>query len=596
MTEVCYQLELADLAGHYLKVQLNFVPCGEQPVQLTMPAWIPGSYMVRDFARHLLDLQALDGDGPLAIEQLDKQSWQLIPRGKPVTVSYQLYAFDLSVRANYVNAQIAVVNPAASCLAVSTHQTQPCLLKINRGQAAASWQLACPLPRADQGGLTDFGEFSATDYQQLIDSPFIAGDLSVRSFQLAGVPHHLVLCGDTLTDIDRIAADLQPLCEQQTQVFGGLPADLRDYWFLTWVVDDGYGGLEHRNCTLLLCNRFDLPNPQQPNHSSEAYQNFLALCSHEYFHTWWVKRARPKELLSYQLAEEQYTEQLWLYEGFTSYYDDLSLLRAGKLTLADYLKLMAKTISRLQRAPANSRQSLADSSFNAWTRFYRQDENAVNAVVSYYAKGSLVAWCLDAHLQAKGLSLDGLLQLCWREFGANETGSSSDLFFELLARYSKDAALAKQCRDWVTSAAPLPLESSLALIGIELNWRPPQHLHDLTGEPAPIAMVDPGLHYDAKTDGLLLTAVRNDSAAHQAGLSKGDLIIAVGGLKASEATWKELLQRHPVGAKLELHYFRQQRLFSCWLQLTEAPATVAVLAASEEHASWPFAGLAISQE
>gem|GEM_PF-6758310 len=250
----------------------------------------------------------------------------------------------------------------------------------------------------------------------------------------------------------------------------------------------------------------------------------------------------------------------------------------------------------MQRAPANSRQSLADSSFNAWTRFYRQDENAVNAVVSYYAKGSLVAWCLDAHLQAKGLSLDGLMQLCWREFGQQETGSSSELFFQLLARYSKDAALAAQCRDWVTNAAPLPLENSLALIGIELSWRPPQHMHDLSGEPAPVAMVDPGFHYDVKADGLMITAVRNQSAAHQTGLSKGDLIIAVGGLKATESTWKELLQRHPVGTQLELHFFRQQRLQSSWLPLKEALPTVAVLKAREEHTSWPFATIPLPQE
>jgi len=330
MTEVCYQLELADLTGHYLQVQLTFAPDDNQPVMLSMPAWIPGSYMVRDFARHLLDLQAFDGDGPLMVEQLDKQCWRLTPRGQAVTVRYQIYAFDLSVRANYLSGHIAVVNPAASCLAVSSHLTKPCLLQIRPGQAPTTWQLACPLPRADSGGLNDFGQYRAIDYNQLIDSPFIAGELNTRSFELAGIRHHLVLCGDSYTDIDRIVTDLEPLCDQQKQVFGALPADLQDYWFLTWVVDDGYGGLEHRNSTLLLCNRFDLPNPQQPTVTSEAYQNFLALCSHEYFHTWWVKRARPTELLSYQLAAEQYTSQLWLYEGFTSYYDDLSLLRAGK--------------------------------------------------------------------------------------------------------------------------------------------------------------------------------------------------------------------------------------------------------------------------
>ncbi len=588
MNEVRYQLELADLAGHYLDVQLELMPQDDAVVLFTLPAWIPGSYMIRDFARHLLDIRAQDQTGPLTLQQTDKQSWQLQHQGLPVTVRYRLYAFDLSVRANYLSADIAVINPAACCLQVVGQQHLPHLVEVRRGQAPQHWQLATGLPRAAETSPLQFGFYRAANYAQLIDCPLLAGKLDVASFVIDNVPHHLVLAGAVATDVQRIAADLLPLCQAQKQVFGALPADLDEYWFLTWVVDQGYGGLEHRNSTLLLCNRFDLPNPRLPAEYSEDYQNFLALCSHEYFHTWWVKRARPTPYLDYQLQAEQYSTQLWLYEGFTSYYDDLSLLRTGILTLEQYLTGLAKTISRLQRAPANLRQSLADSSFNAWTRFYRQDENAVNAVVSYYAKGALLAFCLDAELQQQNLGLDGLMQLCWQQYGQGETGSDEDTFFRLLLQYSQSDALVKKVRLWVEEVAALPLAEAASALGLELNWRQPEHHQDQSGDKAlALPSMEPGFHYEVKPEGLLLTAVRNGTAAHRAGFSAGDVLIAVGQLKATEQTLRQMLLRAVPGDVLCCHLFRQQRLVQLNLLLEAAPETVAVLKALSQRTRWP---------
>jgi predicted metalloprotease with PDZ domain len=588
MNEVRYQLELADLAGHYVDICLELMPQDKAGVLLTLPAWIPGSYMIRDFARHLLDIRAYDQAGPLPLVQTDKQSWLLEHRSQQVKVSYRLYAFDLSVRANYLSADIAVINPAASCLQVVGQQHLQHLVEIRRGQAPQHWQLATGLPRAEDTAPLQFGFYRAPNYAQLIDCPVLAGKLDVAGFVIDKVPHHLVLCGAVATDVQRIATDLQRLCQVQKQVFGALPADLDEYWFLTWVVDQGYGGLEHRNSTLLLCNRFDLPNPRLPAEYSEDYQNFLALCSHEYFHTWWVKRARPTPYLDYQLQAEQYSTQLWLYEGFTSYYDDLSLLRTGILTLEQYLTGLAKTISRLQRAPANQRQSLVDSSFNAWTRFYRQDENAVNAVVSYYAKGALLAFCLDAELQQLNLNLDGLMQLCWQQYGQGETGSEDDTFFHLLQQYSHSEVLVKKVQHWVQYPAALPLAEAALALGLELSWRQPEHHQDHSGnKELPLASLEPGFHYEVKTDGLLLTAVRNNTPAHRAGFSSGDLLVAVAQLKATEATLKQLLLRAAPGDVISCHLFRQQRLVELNLQLEVVSATVAVLNAVSQRTSWP---------
>ncbi|MBU2223562.1 MAG: M61 family peptidase [Gammaproteobacteria bacterium] len=595
MQQVAFQLWIEDLTAHLVGVELTFhqpfnnvitstaVDVDGQTITLQLAAWIPGSYLIRNFARHLTALTACDQLGSLKITAIDKHSWQLQNRGMPITVRYQLYAFDLSVRACYVNDQVAVLNPAACCLNVLGMEHVPQHVTILPVPNKPMWQVATGLQRADNTGLLSFGHYLAKDYQQLIDSPLLIGELEHRSFDMAGVSHHMVFVGAVMADFARIAQDVAVICQQQAVVFGGLPADLEEYWFLNWIVDQGYGGLEHHNSTLLLCNRYDLPNPQLPEQLTEEYQNYLALCSHEYFHTWWVKRAKPTTFLNYQLQSEQYTSQLWLYEGFTSYYDDLALLRAGLIDLPQYLTTISKTISRVNRAPSNLRQSLTESSYTAWTKFYQQDENAINSVVSYYGKGSLVALCLDAQLRTEGLSLDGLMQQCWQQFAVEGLGSSDEAFFELLQDYCQNSALVTRCKSWVNTAVALPLESSLSLLGISLTWRAAESNKDLSGPTQALQVVrDFGALYQANNDGLLINAVPIGCSAYQAGLMVGDIVIAVEGLKATEQNFVQMQQRLPLGASLQLHFFRQQRLLTTTLELQAAPELVAHLQVDEQ--------------
>lgn len=583
MDQVRYQLSVSDITAHLLQVEIFFTPVDARPVTLSLAAWIPGSYFIRNFARHMQQLHASDKEGELAVTALDKHSWQLSHRGLPVRLSYQVYAFDLSVRACYINDEVAVINPAACCLAIEGQQQQPHLLQVLPVPGKTQWQLATGLTRAPGTDRFSFGEYLATDYARLIDSPLLLGALQTTSFELAGVSHHLVFAGAVQADITRIGRDLLPICQQQAKLFAGLPADLAEYWFLSWVVDQGYGGLEHHNSTLLMCNRFDLPNPAQPDQLTEEYQNYLALCSHEYFHTWWVKRAKPSSFLQYQLAAEQYTSQLWWYEGFTSYYDDLALLRAGVINAEQYLVTLAKTISRVQRAPSNLAQSLADSSFTAWTKFYQQDENAINSVVSYYAKGSLLALCLDAELRQRGLSLDGFMLQCWQQFGSNGAGSDEQEFFRQLTHYSQDNQLTELCRQWVEQAMALPLQAALQSLGISLQYRAAQSGKDLGGPAAHFAhQKDFGAFYQSQAEGLQISAVVQGSSAYLAGLMAGDVLIAIAGLKATEATLAEMLSRHPVGEKLRLYWFRQQRLLTAELELRNAPLQIAQLAIADE--------------
>lgn len=577
-----YQLRCADIAAHLIDVELLVRPNDQAPLQLSLPAWIPGSYMIRDFARNLIWLSASDKDGVLAVLKTDKQSWQVQHRGHPVRICYQLYAFDRSVRAAYLDDEIAILNPACLCLAVAGMEAMPHQLQVlaPTDQDAADWRLATALPAATDTPFLGFGTYLASDYQHLIDSPLLAGRFELTEFQIDAVPHYLVVSGRNLCDQQRFTDDLATICRQQKAIFGSLPADLSSYWFLTWVTDSGFGGLEHNDSTLLLCSRFDLPAAgQQP--INEGYQTLLSLCSHEYLHTWWVKRLKPAEFHPYQLAQEHYSRQLWIYEGFTSYLDDLALYSSGLQSAADYLLTLEKTITRVTRNPSNSVQSLEDSSFDAWTKFYKQDENAVNAIASYYAKGALVALALDAALTAHGRSLPLLMQQLWQDYLT--TGTPDGAIASVLTSWQLPE-LASQLTNWVQQPQPIPLADHLPALGLALHWRAPLKPDDLNGPAANNDNAWLGAQYQSTEQGIKLTAVYHQGPAHLAGLMVGDELLAVEGLRLNSNSVTELLLRLPKQQALSLHLFRRDRLLERTLKLTAAPATVAQLSIQDESA------------
>ncbi|GAB2914035.1 M61 family metallopeptidase [Rheinheimera gaetbuli] len=575
---VFYQIDIADISGHIIDVTLHFSPTAGQHV-LTLPAWIPGSYMIRDFARNILAISAHDHTGPLLLQQRDKHSWQLDCKANEVTVRYQLYAYDLSVRAAYVDDEVAIINPACICLSVSELQHLTHRIHVTKPEVdiAGNWRLATGLCRATTTDFLGFGSYDASSYQTLIDSPILAGHFQLAQFNIDGITHYLVVSGDNLTDLSRFSADLEKICRQQVNVFGTLPPDLSSYWFLLWVTEDGYGGLEHLNSTLLLCSRFDLPAATMVE-IDENYQNLLALCSHEYFHTWWVKRLKPACFARYQLDAEQYTPQLWLYEGFTSYYDDLALARAGLIDSKNYVKTLERAISRVTRNPSDVQQSLTDSSFTAWTKFYKQDENAVNAVVSYYVKGGLVALCLDAWLHSHNSSLDEVVRQLWQQY--LHTGTP-DNALQLVLEQLGFAELSALTDNWLNQTARLPLAQLLPGFGLELTLRPMQHADDFGG-----AVIDMQPFIGAQTkvvNGLLqLTQVYQGGSAHQAGLMVGDQLLALDGSKINATSLPQLLKRHGVGATVILHYYRKDRLLQSQFTLADAVQQVAILTVTEQ--------------
>ncbi len=533
-----------------------------------LPAWIPGSYMIREFARNIVSLCAEAGGKRRRVEKLDKHSWQVeaLPAGTALTLHYHVYAWDLSVRAAHLDPTHGFFNGPSVFLAVEGRTDRPCLVDIERpeGSAYRAWKLITALPSAakDHGGARPygFGRYRAASYDELIDHPVEMGTFALARFEAAGVAHDIALTGRHDCDLARLAADLKRICEWQIALFGA-PAPMDYYAFLTMVVGEGYGGLEHRASTALLASRADLPWKGMEG-VPEGYRGFLGLCSHEYFHTWNVKRIKPAAFMPYDLTAENYTRLLWAFEGFTSYYDDLALVRCGVIAPQDYLAVLGKTISGVLRGSGRLKQSVAESSFDAWTKYYRQDENAPNAIVSYYAKGALIALALDLKLRAGSegrCSLDDVMRLLWQRHGLVGAGVAEDGIFEAVRAVGGDT-LARWLRRTVEGTDDLPLARLLKGFGVDYRAEPSAR--------APVLGVKlaPG-NGEAK-----LANVFDGGPAQAAGLSAGDVLIALDRLKVGAKSLDEMLARRKAGDVVELHAFRRDELMQFRVTLAEAPA------------------------
>ena len=594
-----YRVEPIDPHGHRFQVTLTIREPDPAGQRMALPAWIPGSYMIREFARHILAIAAHDERGSVHLDKIDKDTWRAAPAHGALQVSYTVYAWDLSVRAAHLDATHGFINFTSLTLCVLGQQLRPCTVELvpPPESVATGWKVATSLPRAGARA-HGFGRYRAPDYDALIDHPVEMGHFALGRFEAAGATHEVAVTGRTDVDMKRLTRDLARICETQARLFEPRSgqAPFSRYVFLTMAVGDGYGGLEHRDSTALLCQRNDLPHAglQTP---SDGYKTFLGLASHEYFHAWHVKRIKPEAFVPYDLWHETHTRLLWIFEGFTSYYDDLMLVRSGVITPQDYLTLLGRTISLVLRGPGRLRQSLADSSFDAWTKYYRQDENSPNSIVSYYAKGALVALALDLTLRARTQgqrSLDDVMRLMWTRYGRsfyNADGAAAmqqqglaEEAFEPLVREASGLDLKRELRAWVEGTADLPLARLLEPFGIDLGLTPADNSPSL------------GTRLASSGGELRISTALTDGAAHRAGLSAGDVLVAVDGLKvASEATLKTLLARRKAGDRIRVHAFRRDELMDFEVRLQAAPATEAKLAVrtndqASAHAAHQAAG------
>lgn len=565
-----YRLLPADPAGHCLDIELIIDQPDPEGQQVSLPAWIPGSYLIRDFSRHIHAIQAHDKNGQVAVEKCGPHSWQCAPAQGPLTLRYTVYAWDLSVRGAHFDETHAFFNGTSVFLQVAGQEDRPCLLDLQAPPHTSRWTVHTSLPEADAAQHENaasrhgFGLYQAPNYDALIDHPVEMGTPQVIGFSAHGAEHELVFTGVAPSlDLKRIASDVQKICETQIAFFepdskqAPFLDSSRRYVFMTMLTADGYGGLEHRASTALMASRNDLPVTTRTI-MPEGYTTFLGLVSHEYFHTWNVKRIKPAAFVPYNLTHETPTRLLWVAEGFTSYYDDLMLLRAGVIDEGAYFKLLEKAITQVMRAPGRLRQSVADSSYDAWTRFYKQDEESPNALVSYYSKGSLIALGLDLTLRARSqgkASLDDVMLHLWRHFGQNFYGGNTTqqgIAEDAMPALIEDAtgvAVTDFLTRHVDGCEDVPLTELLAQTGITLK-------NDAASE---LPSLD--VRTRAGSGGLELATVYKGGAAHRGGLSAGDQIVAINGLKVSDTTTLErILRTVRKGSAVTIHVFRRDEL------------------------------------
>jgi predicted metalloprotease with PDZ domain len=463
---------------------------------------------VREFSKNLQELKAQQGDHEVSLLQLDKHRWRVdCSADMPLVLTYSVCAYDSSVRTAWLDASRGFFNGTSLCLQVRGHETQAHSLELAATPATAGWSAATALAalKTDPKG---FGLYRAKDYDELADSPVEMGTFWEGNFTACGVPHRFIVAGAAHSfDGERLLADAQKICETAIRFWHGDAAPpFNSYLFMLNAVADGYGGLEHRNSTALICGRKDLPRVNE-SRSTEGYATLLGLISHEYFHAWNVKRLRPAEFAQHDYDRENYTELLWFFEGFTSYYDDLLVRRAGLIDSATYLKHLTKTVNQVLQTPGRALQTVAQASFDAWVKYYRRDDNTPNATVSYYTKGSLVALCLDLALRREGkCSLDDVMRELWKRcHGAQMTEDDLLAVLRELGGRAFDAEIA----DWVHSTAELPLAELLATQGVHLRAQKPQLAQRL------------GLRV-AEDHSVQVKTVLRGGLAEQAGMTAGD--------------------------------------------------------------------------
>ena len=569
-------LSFEDRAQHYLSVETR-VPVAEAgPVELWMATWTPGSYLIREYARHVEAFTAHGPDGTaLSVDRVDKNRWQVEAEAPgTVTVRYRVYGNEATVRTNLIDADMAVLNGAPTFLSLAEQGGRAHRVDVVLPEGWAD--VSTGLDPAPSGGPHSY---LAVDLDELIDSPIVAGNLRIAEFEASERPHALVLVGESGPwDLERSADDVARLVEVQQAFWGEVP--YHRYLFLN-VLSETRGGLEHLDSTLMMSSRW-------ATSSRDDYLSWLGLVSHEFFHTWNVKRLRPRPLGPFDYVEEVYTPSLWIAEGFTSYYDDLLLVRAGLMTTDEYLEVLSKAIGNLQGTPGRQVQTLQEASSMAWIKHYRKDENTPNTAISYYNKGAVVGLLLDARIRTAtdgARSLDDVMRLAASRY-SGDAGYTPDEFEAVISEVAGtdqgpwlDVAL--------RSTDELDYTEFLAWNGLSFEDpdAPPDESEEAQDEAAP---EDPpagwlGAELAGADGRVTVGVVKRDTPAHAAGLNHGDELIAIDGWRVSGDASQGLARLRP-GAEVPLTISRRGALRTLSVTLGEEPAERWTLVEDEEAA------------
>lgn len=532
-----YQVSMPHPESHLYEITLSIQGWRAFHLNLKMPVWTPGSYLVREYSRHVQNFSAHAANHALPWRKVSKHHWQVqTAEVSDLTVRYQLYANELTVRTNHLDSTHGYFNGAATFFYIPGFEHNPMHLTVVPPRP--TWRVATALPALPGQPYT----FKAKDFDTLVDSPVEVGDHAQHDFEVLGKPHQFVVWGRGNYDADALIRDTSRIIEVEANLFGDLPYD--HYLFLLHLSNQGYGGLEHKDSCTLNYSRFSF-------HSTEKYNDFMQLVAHEFFHLWNVKRIRPKALEVFDYEQENYTPSLWFSEGTTSYYDLIIPLRAGIYGASTFLQALSRELTRYLKTPGRQVQPLAESSFDAWVKLYRRDAYSDNNQMSYYLKGEMVSWLLDLAIRAKHRnqrSLDDVMRLMWQRFGVSEVGFTPEDLLDTI-----EAIAQFDLKDFLHQALyttdELPFDAYLTPFGLQIDGDDVTKLPPFTG----LAL---------RSDGSLdrVRFVEHDSPAQRAGLDVGDTVLALDGIRVTADQWGDRLRDYQPGDTVEIAFFHQDEL------------------------------------
>lgn len=566
--------------AHMIDVEMAIPEDHGATLELWMPTWTPGSYLIREYARNIESLEARGPDGkPLLVQRTAKNRWVVDGAEGAVAVHYRLYANEPRVQASYVDGDGAIINGASLFLALADDRVRAQRVVAHLPKTwGGGWT---GLDRSAGGGPTDW---TAADLDELIDSPIVLGNAEVTTFEAGGAPHRFVLMGNTAGwDLDKVTADVAAITRTTQALWGNVP--YAEYTFLN-VANNTRGGLEHLDSTLMMSANRVMGDP-------ETYQSWLGLVSHEFFHTWNVKRLRPAPLGPFDYEAEVYTPSLWVAEGLTSYYDDLLLVRAGLMDEKAYLQRITDQIGKLSETPGRTVQTLEQASADAWIKHYRRDENSVNTAISYYVKGMAVGFVLDARIRAATegqKSLDDALRLAWTRHSGERGFTPAELETVLRDTVGPDEAAALQAflDRALRTTEELDYTPALDWFGLKLVSPDDKGEDDETsdeGEAPEDGAPTPGwMGEETRNDGgrVVISTLQRGTPAMDAGLLVGDELVAVDGFRVPKDGLAVLMKEHRPGQTVVVTVSRAGRLRTVAVELGEAPAPTLVLKVDPE--------------
>lgn len=556
MPTVSYTIGMSQPHSHLFEVEIAVSEVSGPTLDFILPSWTPGSYMIREYARHVQEFAAHGGEKPLKWQKVAKDTWRVETDGNAqLKVSYKVYAYELTVRTSHLDGSHGYFNGATVCMYVPERMNEPLAVDI---VVPEGWKVATGLEPVAAHPDAQGSRFSflAEDYDELVDCPVECGTHRLLTFHVDGKEHRVVMWGRGNEDEEQVVEDTQRIVEVQCELFGGLP--YKDYTFILHLAD-GRGGLEHRNSVTNLVDRWTFGTPR-------GYESFLALQSHEFFHVWNVKRLRVAPLGPFDYRNENYTRQLWAMEGVTSYYDKLLLVRAGLMTPERFLEIQAANILLLHSQPGRHIQSLETSSFDAWIKFYRPDENSANTSISYYLKGALVTLLLDMEIRARtngARSMDDVLRYLYATYPIDGPGIPEDGAYRAAIEQIAGGDFSDFFARYIAGTDELDYDRALAHAGVELRWG---HQHGSGTAPAWLGIT-------TRNDGgrLKVATTRSNGPAAQAGVYANDELLALDGWRVDGSSLEDrIAERHP-GDTVTLALFRRNELHMVPVTLAEAP-------------------------